>query len=122
MSSVVQMMRCNVRKEHEEAFRECSGEGRLGSKEAVQRDVSWKCSTRSGYAAWTNSPAAVEPVVPVLEDSQGEQRDESEVRLWREVSHLGEEDPWSERVHANVKGKEDAGHECSFYCRCWTDE
>lgn len=93
MSSVGQMMRFNVRKEDEEA-----------------------------YATWTNSPAAIEPFVPVLEDSQGEQRVESEVRLWREVSHLGEEDPWSERVHANVKGKENAGHECSFYCRCWTDE
>ncbi|PKQ90038.1 hypothetical protein CXK86_17220 [Paenibacillus sp. BGI2013] len=118
MSSVVQMVRCNGRKKDEEDFRECSGEGSLGSKEAVQRDVSWKYSSRSGYAACTNFPAAVEPVVPILEDSQGKQRDESKVRLWREVS---QEDPWSERVHANVKGKEDAGHECSFYCRCWTD-
>lgn len=71
MSSVGQMVRCNVRKEDEKAFRECSGEGRSGSKEAVRQ-------------------MAV--------------------------------NPWSERVHANVKGKEDAGHECSFYCRCWTDE
>lgn len=25
-------------------------------------------------------------------------------------------------VYADVKGKEDAGHECTFCCTCWTDE
>jgi len=28
----------------------------------------------------------------------------------------------SETIHVEVKGREGTGHECSFYCRCWTDE
>ena len=28
----------------------------------------------------------------------------------------------SETVYVDVKGKEDAGHECTFCCTCWTDE
>ncbi|MDR6719020.1 hypothetical protein J2X75_003546 [Paenibacillus sp. 2003] len=28
----------------------------------------------------------------------------------------------SETFHDDVQGREGTGHECSFYCRCWTDE
>ncbi|QLG42299.1 hypothetical protein HW560_32090 [Paenibacillus sp. E222] len=28
----------------------------------------------------------------------------------------------SEAVYVDAKGKEDAGHECTFCCTCWTDE
>lgn len=28
----------------------------------------------------------------------------------------------SETLQVDVKGKEDAGHECTFCCECWTDE
>ncbi len=28
----------------------------------------------------------------------------------------------SEGVCVDVNGKEDAGHECTFCCTCWTDE
>lgn len=27
----------------------------------------------------------------------------------------------SETLHDDVQGREGTGHECSFYCRCWTD-
>lgn len=28
----------------------------------------------------------------------------------------------SETLHIDLQGREGTGHECSFYCRCWTDE
>ncbi|MCM3174461.1 hypothetical protein [Paenibacillus sp. MER 99-2] len=28
----------------------------------------------------------------------------------------------SEAAKVGAKGREDAGHECSFCCTCWTDE
>ncbi|WP_146752095.1 hypothetical protein [Paenibacillus taichungensis] len=41
--------------------------------------------------------------------------------LGREVSGSGTEH-LSEAVCIDVEGKEDAGHECTFCCTCWTDE
>lgn len=44
-----------------------------------------------------------------------------EVCLSRAVRRSGTQH-LSETVYVDVKGKEDAGHECTFCCTCWTDE
>lgn len=59
--------------------------------------------------------------------SVGQMVDEEVISECRDQGRLGEIrqsglDLVSEKLHDDVKGKEDAGHECSFYCRCWTDE
>lgn len=38
-----------------------------------------------------------------------------------EVSR-SELEPVSETSHVDVQRRGGTGHECSFYCRCWTDE
>jgi hypothetical protein len=50
------------------------------------------------------------------EESRGQ-----EECLGRVVRRLGTQ-LLSEAVYVDVNGKEDAGHECTFCCTCWTDE
>ncbi|SHN74620.1 hypothetical protein SAMN04487896_3511 [Paenibacillus sp. ov031] len=42
--------------------------------------------------------------------------------LYRAERRLGTQQHLSEAVYVDLKGKEDAGNECTFCCRCWTDE
>lgn len=58
----------------------------------------------------------------VAPDCGSEEKGGQKGHLYRSERRLGTQLHLSEAVHVNVKGKEDAGHECSFYCRCWTDE
>lgn len=53
--------------------------------------------------------------------------DEEVVRECGEQGRLGEIrqsvlDLVSETLHIDMQGREGTGHECSYYCRCWTDE
>lgn len=59
--------------------------------------------------------------------SVGQMVDEEVIGECRDQERLGEInrsglDLVSETLHDDVKGREGTGHECSFYCRCWTDE
>lgn len=59
--------------------------------------------------------------------SVGQMVDEEVVRECGEQGRLGEVprselELVSETLHIDVQGRELTGHECSFYCRCWTDE
>lgn len=59
--------------------------------------------------------------------SVGQMVDEEVVSECRDRGRLGEIrrsglDLVSETLHDDVQGREGTGHECSFYCRCWTDE
>ncbi|PWW45188.1 MULTISPECIES: hypothetical protein [Paenibacillus] len=73
----------------------CGGSGSVGHREC------------SDYAASGST---------VNEESSGQ-----EECLGRAVRRLGTEH-LSEAVYVDVRGKEDAGHEFSFCCTCWTDE
>ncbi|MFX3651119.1 MAG: hypothetical protein ACE3K2_04865 [Paenibacillus sp.] len=79
----------------DDAIRECGDEGSRGHRE---------CSDYAAFGSAGN------------EESSGK-----EECLGRAVRRSGAQH-LSEAVYVDVKGKEDAGHECSFYCRCWTDE
>lgn len=80
---------------YDDAIRACGDEGSMGYRE---------CSDNAASGSAGN------------EVSGG-----PEECLGREVSGSGTEH-LSEAVCINVKGKEDAGHECTFCCTCWTDE
>lgn len=59
--------------------------------------------------------------------SVGQMVDEKVVWEWGGLGRLGEVrrselELVSETFHDGVQGREGTGHECSFYCRCWTDE
>lgn len=59
--------------------------------------------------------------------SVGQMVDEEAVLECGDQERLGEMrrsglDLVSETLHVDVQGREGTGHECSFYCRCWTDE
>lgn len=59
--------------------------------------------------------------------SVGQMVDEEVVLECGDQERLGEIrrsglDLVSETLPVDVKGREGTGHECSFYCRCWTDE
>lgn len=59
--------------------------------------------------------------------SVGQMVDEEVVRECGDQGRLGEIrrsglDLVSETLHEHEEGREGTGHECSFYCRCWTDE
>lgn len=59
--------------------------------------------------------------------SVGQMVDEEVVRECGDQERLGEVRLYglelvSETLPVDVQGREGTGHECSFYCRCWTDE
>lgn len=59
--------------------------------------------------------------------SVGQMVDEEVIWECGEQGRLGEIrrsglDLVSETLQVDVKGREGTEHECSFYCRCWTDE
>lgn len=58
--------------------------------------------------------------------SVGQMVDEEVVLECGDQGRLGERrsglDLVSETLSVDVQGREGTGHECSFYCRCWTDE
>ncbi|WP_413375980.1 hypothetical protein [Paenibacillus taichungensis] len=79
----------------EEAKRRCGGSGSVGHREC------------SDYAASGSAGN---------EESGGQ-----EECLGRAVRRSGTQH-LSEGVYVDVKGREGTEHECSFCCKCWTDE